>query len=331
VLKKWLQLFRAQTGFATFYTIVTPFLLAGGDPWKMPIILPISLFFHYAGFGHNSVMDYWYDINDMSKKHHPLITGEISLTKAHQVIHTMLIVGYLIAVALVLLWSPSPTLALTSLLMYIVFGHAYNDGLNRHTIHSWLPISLCFAGLAAYGWFLASSEVDLTFIILVTVTFSVILYQIAFGGNLKDVCADEVNLLKVLKKEIKCEYKSGKVNILYVGPSFRLFRYVVDTILLGYIVFIVQTSVAGTFVLILWTIIQARLMENMYKRLSAGIDRDELLSYFGKIEATEFFKIMSVIIAVCGIALYVALVLAGIFYFVLMNIILWGSIWGPRV
>jgi len=331
-LRKWLQLFRAQTGFATFYTIITPYLLAGGDATRLLILLPTSLLFHYASFGHNSVMDYWYDLRDPSKSHHPLITGAISLRKAHQVIHTMLVVSCLLAATLAMLWAPNPSLALISLMICIVFGHAYNDGLDKNTIHSWAPISLCFVGLAAYGWFLASNEVNLAFILLMIVTFSAILYQIAFEGNLKDICVEEDNLLSILKREVRCEYSDNKISsILYIGPSFRVFRYVVDTVLLGYIIFIIQQSVAGAFTLVFWTMVQAILMEGMYRGLSVGIDRDKLLSFFGKIEAIEFFKIMSVIVYVCGIALYVALVLAGVLYFVLMNRLLWGSVWGPRV
>jgi hypothetical protein len=243
----------------------------------------------------------------------------------------MLIAGYLLAMILALWWSLNPTLALIALTAYIVFGHAYNDGLDKNTIHSWAPISLCFVGLAAYGWFLASSEINLTFTLLMLATFSAILYQIAFEGNLKDICVEEENLLRLLKKEIRCEYRGNKVSILYIEPLFWVFRYVADTALLGYIVFIVQQSAAGAFTLIFWTMTQVMLMEGMYKELGIGIDRDKLLSYFGKIEAIEFFKIMSVIVYVCGIALYVALVLAGVLYFVLMNRLLWGSVWGPRV
>ena len=329
-MRKWLQLFRAQTGFATFYSVTVPYLLAGGDPRLIPVLLPLSLALHYASFGHNSVMDYWYDVKDVHKKHHPLVSGEISLRRGHQVIHTLMCLVALTFTALTLLVSPKPSYALASLLLCTVFGHAYNDGLDKNTIHSWAPISLCFASMAAYGWFLAGGEVNKVFVLLLAVVFSSIFYQIAFEGNLKDICVEHT-LLNEVGKAIECRTERGETRITYEGPTFWWLRVLFDTLAIEAMIMLTSGSWLALLTLTATTVTQLYFIVKLEK-VKYGLPRDEMLELFGRIEAIQFFRIMSVIVVdLQSLVLYLALVLAGATYFVLMNAVLWGSRWGPKV
>jgi hypothetical protein len=330
-LRKWLQLFRAQTGFATVYTIITPYLLAGGDPGNLTWIIPLSLLTHYASFGHNSVMDYWHDVGDPHKRHHPLVSGAISLRRAHQVIHTMLVVAGALWVLATLHVSPAPHLAVSALLLYALLGHSYNDGLDKHTIHSWAPISLCYTALAAFGWFLASPRIDMLFTLLLAVSFSSIFYQIAFEGNLKEICVEE-SLLEELAEEVGCiRYFDGVTVIRYSGPTFWWLRVLLDTSVLTTMV-VLGRSLMPLFIVVPLTTLQATLITAMNRELGEGIDRDKLLEYFGLIEAMQFFRILGLVATdLRRLALCVGLIAAGASYFYLMNRWLWGSRWGPRV
>jgi len=328
-MKEWLQLFRAQTGFATFYTVAVPYLLAGGHPGLLVVLLPLSLLLHYASFGHNSVMDYWHDVSDPHKKHHPLVSGVIDLRRAHQVVHAMLCAGTGLMVLLTLLASPRPAEALAALLMYVALGHAYNDGLGKHMTHSWAPISLCFTCLVAYGWFLGGGEANAVLALLLAAALSTMFYQIAFEGNLKDVCHED-NLLRRLARELECRFASTTL-IRYAGPTFWWLRVIVDTAVLVAVLRLVSAPLLAYLVLLLVTSVQAYFIAEL-GRVRHGLWRDEVLELFGRIEALQYFRVMVVIIGdLRGLALYALLVVAGATYFVLMNRLLWGTRWGPKV
>jgi len=328
-MRKWFQLFRAQTGFATVYTVAIPYLLAGGNPRNLAWIIPLSLLTHYASFGHNSVMDYWHDVRDPHKRHHPLVSGAISLGRAHQAIHTMLVVAGALWVLAALYVSPVPHLAVSALLLHALLGHAYNDGLDKHTIHSWAPISLCYVALSAFGWFLASPRIDVLFALLLIVAFSSIFYQIAFEGNLKEICIEE-NLLTKLAEEVNCTTYNSTV-ISYRGPKFGWLRMFFDTVVLTTMV-VLEGSMMPLFIVVPFTIIQAILITAMNRKLVEGIDRNQLLEYFGLIEAIQFFRILGLVATdLWSLTLCLGLIVLGASYFYLMNKWLWGSKWGPRV
>jgi len=227
--------------------------------------------------------------------------------------------------------SPVPHLAVSALLLYSLLGHAYNDGLDKHTIHSWAPISLCFTALAAFGWFLASPRIDVLFILLLTVAFSSIFYQIAFEGNLKDVCIEE-NLLTRLAEEVSCLSTPAKETIIrYRGPKFWWLRILFDTSVLITMV-VLERSVVPLLIVVPLTILQATLIAVMNRGLSEGIDRNKLLEYFGLVEAIQFFRLLGLVATdLWRLALCVSLIAMGASYFHLMNRWLWGSRWGPRV
>jgi 4-hydroxybenzoate polyprenyltransferase len=330
-VRDWLRLFRAQTGLSTYFGFSVPYLIAGGDPIVAVGLLPVGLLMHYASFGHNSVMDYWYDVQDPAKAHHPLQSGRINLSRAHVVIHSLLALSALVCIAVTLLLSPRPDVALAFLAMYMTFGHAYNDGLGKHTRHSWLPISLCFTALAGWGWFLASGELDLNLALLLLASFMAIAYQIGFEGNLKDVCSDKVNLLHSLARSMECRWEGGKLAIIqYEGHTFWWLRYI-DIIVLWFLAVRLE-AYPGLLVLTLASIVQAWFISEMNRSLRVGLERERLLSYFGRIETLQFLKLMSPMLYNTGnMLVFLFYMPLGLVYFTLMNRFLWGTVWAPRV
>jgi 4-hydroxybenzoate polyprenyltransferase len=330
-MRDWLRLFRAQTGLSTYFGFSIPYLIAGGDPLVTVALLPVGLLMHYASFGHNSVMDYWYDIHDPAKAHHPLQSSRISLGMAHIVIHSMLTLTALICITVTLLLSPRPEVALAFLALYMTFGHAYNDGLGKHTRHSWLPISLCFTSLAGWGWFLANDNFDVNLALLLLVAFTSIAYQIGFEGNLKDLCSDKVNLLHSLARNMECRYEGDRLTMIsYEGHTFWWLRFF-DIILLWYLCLSLNAYIGQT-VLALASVAQAWFISEMNRSLRRGLDRDRLLGYLGKIEVLQFLKLMSPMLYSTGnILVFVIYMPLGLAYFTVMNRLLWGTTWAPRV
>ena len=329
-MRKYFILFRAQTAPATVFTILIPFLLAGGDLSLVPLIFLFGTILHFASFGHNSVMDYWYDIKDPNKQHHPLERGEIKLHEAHQLIHTLLIIATILLIILTL-YSRFPVYAFISLLLYIVFGHAYNDGLDKNTILSFLPISLCFTSLTAYGWFLGNGAINEFFVFLLLWAFLTIFYQIAWEGNLKDLYNPSELNFNMLRRIATLTFDLSDIS--KIMTSIRGFLNTLIIILLSLYLGI---NIAFIIMFTLITIIEIRSIIRIHlivsrEDFSQPDVRNRLLENFGQAEAFEFFRIATLLLLTDVWPMFGIIFLYGLVWFVFMNTILFGSKFGPRV
>jgi 4-hydroxybenzoate polyprenyltransferase len=188
VIKDYLRMFRAQTAPATILLILVPYLtIASLFSLEALTIGLFALFAHWISFGHNSLMDTAYDVKDPSKQHHPLVAGRISIHAAHNVIHWSLCGLAVAATILSLTVSPNPFMALTSVFLWFVFGCSYNSGLSKECLLGFLPISICFTAMGAWGWFLSHSSLNTTGWLYLGYIFFLILFQIAYEGHLKEL------------------------------------------------------------------------------------------------------------------------------------------------
>ena len=188
-LRAWLQLFRAQTAPATLLLVLVPYLTnAPFFDVKLLILALYSVLVHYFSFGHNSLLDtaMGYDVKDPSKAHHPLVSGVIKLSTAHNVIHfglgTLAVIGTLFS-----LYAANPVLAILCLFNFWTWGHCYNDGTSKTSLLSFLPICLCFTFLGAWGWFLSHGTMNYLGLLLLAYFFMTILFQISWSGHLKEL------------------------------------------------------------------------------------------------------------------------------------------------
>ena len=329
-MKKYFILFRAQTAPATVFSILIPFLLSNSEYNLILIVLIfiIGTLLHFASFGHNSVMDYWYDIHDPNKQHHPLEKGEINLHEAHKLIHTLNIIVTILLVFLTL-YSKSPIFALISLLFYAIFGHAYNDGLDKNTSLSFLPISLCFTSLTAYGWFLGSNSINTFFILLLIWAFLTIFYQIAWEGNLKDLYNPSELQFNMVRKLMK------KVKLKNISIFMTTIRGLINTLILVLLSLQLGINVFFIIMFLLLTFIEVRSIINIHKIVInedfSHFARNELLENFGKAEAFEFFRISTLLLLTQYWYMFIVIVVYGLVWFITMNKLLFGSRFGPRV
>lgn len=298
MIRDYLQLFRAHTGMATVYTLLIPYLFVGGRVFAIPLFV-LGLITHYASFGHNSVSDYYHDLQDENKKHHPLITGRIKYSNAVAVVFYMqMIAGIGLAVIALLAHS---ILSLVFLVIYVVAGHAYNDGLDHQTIHSFIPISIAFSSLTLYSYFLDGTNVREAILFFI-LAFLLITYQIAYEGNKKDQ-GHEVNYYSLY---------GGK---MWFETLFFVMRVVGDTVLL--------LMIAPTYLVIAFTPIEIYLVVMSQKER----DHTKMLKYFGLTEAVEFFRVVSLL----NILLAIPLIVVGLAYFMIFNKLLWSDHLLPKV
>jgi len=245
--------------------------------------------------------------------------------------------------------SPSPAIALLFLMGYGMWGHAYNDGLDKNTSHSWISISSSITCLVLYGWFLGTAEINTITILVALWAFLTIFYQIAWEGNLKDLWnpAEKNNLLKKLGVKLELEYrhidyeKGVKIEYwrIYVPNWLDKFMYYLRVggntlivlllaIMMGYN-FINNVMFTAMFIIML---IASKLpVAKMHNLVKKPFRRQELLELFGKAEAFEFYLFGTLLLLMDVWWLYFILLIYGIGYFVTMNRLLWGTKFGPKV
>lgn len=200
ILKPWLKTFRIQTTPETVLGVLVPYLVVATLwDWRLIFFIPFLMVSHWISFGHNGIMDtaMGYDVHDPTKAHHPLITGELSLQITHNVIHWSMAILTICGAGLTLWMSPNPVPALIALLIWYAFGHAYNDGLSKESIWGFLAISICTAGMVAWGWFLSHTALTWLGIFYLAYMFLGMTYQISVSGFLVDMGTEErSNILK---------------------------------------------------------------------------------------------------------------------------------------
>ena len=213
--KAWLQLFRAQTAPATLLLVLVPYLTnAYFFDIKTLILAFYCILTHYFSFGHNSLMDtaMGYDVEDPSKQHHPLTSGEIKLPTAHKVIHFGQMLLVFLGAYISLSFSPNPSLALATFSMFMVSGYAYNCGLSKESLLGFMPISLCFTCLGAWAWFLSHSSIDQVGWLLLAYFFMTILFQISWSGHLKELeLRERSNILTKMLAKVDVTWMGEKV------------------------------------------------------------------------------------------------------------------------
>jgi hypothetical protein len=328
-LRDWLQLGRFHTAPATVLALVVPYLLAGGrDPLVVLSLFAIGHLAHFFSFGHNSLMDYYVDVEDPNKAHHPLPSGRIKLEDATKVILYGQVLTFLLLSLMILLLSLSPVLSLFFLWWYFAWGHAYNDGLDHRSVHSWLPISLCYAGFSLVTYTFVRG-LDIAALLVFTWAFLFEVYDIGLLGNVKDIWnpAERLNPLRGY-----VVYGSdGSVWGLRRGilALFWLLRAVASSFILYLIAFVLRLPLVNIAMLSALTFIEVLAVTATCLELAptGPVNRSWLLSLFGLSEAIEFFRLTSLAPALPALLL----MLYGLAYFVLFNRLLWGTRLGPRV
>jgi len=332
-LKDWLRVFRAQTAPATLLLVLAPYLAGNYDPLVAVLLALISFPLHYFSFGHNSLLDraMGYDLKDPHKKHHPLVSGRIKLSTAHNVIHNGLCIVGLACGLITLLVSPVPELSLFFLSLAVVFGHAYNDGLSKECIFGFVHISAYLTCMSLWAWYLSHVELGLTGLLLAIAVLMRILFQIGFSGHLKDMDKRErSNILRLMGSDIlTVRYRVFKV----ISPLTRLvFGYIYHVLYSMVLILLLLSTGVGVVelvitlpVLIVLLLLSARSAISMMPRDAVVWDRDRDLLLMSKAEVYGIFAIVVALSPLIGYLLSAIMMLGSIGYFVLMNKLLWET------
>ena len=328
-LKPWFQLFRAQTAAATLLLLLTPFL--NNFPLFSFQTLFLAIFFvliHYFSFGQNSLMDYamMYDQRDANKHHHPLISGVIKQSAAHNVIHWGLGILTVAAAGITLLISPASALAIFFLTVWVAFGHAYNDGLSKESLFGFLAISLCITGSSAWGWLLSHNSLSTLGLIYLGYVFFTLLYQISWSGFVKEMqVREKSNIIAKMGAHLDVDGRGQKQ---FVPGRARFYAWFVKGLNLafGWILLWLNFSLVR---LVIFSLIVFLVMYLLFKttKTRTYIREREL----GLMSAMEILTIFAAVTLLLPWFEAVILMSCSAVYFFAMNKILWGTVTHPRV
>lgn len=325
LFRDWLQLFRAQTAPATVFSLIIPYVYAGGrNPLIIIMLFIIGHVLHYASFGHNSVTDYLlgFDKNDPNKKHHPLPAGRIDVVRALWAINILLFISTLSLATLSVYrgrdWS------LLALLGYMVWGYAYNFGLDHLSTKSWLPISLAFGFLPMYGALLGSNNPKVAVLFFIW-GFITVFYQIAFEGNLKDLWNPTDAAPNILRDV--CSIEDDRV---FCIPRSKTDLFMIPRI----ISYLLILAIAGLNIVTLITVGVGIYISMLLHAYMTGTHfartRKEVLEYMGLQEVIVFYALLIPLLTISW-QVALPLIIYGVAYFTLLNRVLWKSKFGPRV
>jgi len=320
-LRAWLQLFRAQTASATICLVMLPYLMnANLFTFESLLLFGYCILVHWISFGHNSLMDtaMGYDQRDPSKKHHPLITGTISLSTAHNVIHWSLCGLAVVAILISLYFSYNPLAAIICIFLWFVFGYSYNSGLDKECTLSFLPISICFTAMGAWGYFLSHHSIGLIGWVLLSYFFFTILFQISWSGHLKELeLRERSNILTRMGARVDVTWKGEKLFVPGKAWIYAWFIKGFNVILGGLLCFYNFTLVRLAY----WVLLASSTLLYLHKLTKPRVYRRsrELLS----MSIMEILTIYTPIPLVLPWLDAIILMIIGVIYFFGMNKLLW--------
>jgi len=256
-----------------------------------------------------------YDTSDPAKQHHPLITREIKLHDAHNVIHWGLCIITVLSVIATIKISPNPDYAISCLIFFIIFGYSYNSGLSKESLFGFLAISICFTSAAAWGWFLSHESLTSTGTIYLTYVFLTILFQISWSGFIKDLeIKERSNLLLLMGAQItKKKFKPG--NSAYYGFSIKIMGLFFGWILL---------SKFYTHLRLIWTTLLS--IGIFYLLLKLVLERKYIKSK--ELLNMSLMEILTIYLPIPIVLPYVEamiLMVFGVVYFFSINLLIWKT------
>jgi hypothetical protein len=325
IIRDWLQLFRAQTAPATILLILVPYLTnAKLFSLETLAIGLFALFTHWMSFGHNTLLDFalGYDQKDHSKQHFPLHRGTITIHVAHNVIHWGLCGLAVLAILMSLNFSLNPTFALISIFLWFVFGYAYNSGLSKESLPGFLPISICFMAMGAWGWFLSHSSLDKLGWLLLGYFFVTILFQTSWSGHLKELELKERSNILV---KMGASVENGRFSPGYSAIYGGVIKFV-NIPLIGAFLLFENFNWPGLFWLITMILLTAYMLFKLI--LPRKYIRAKELRNMSIMEILTIYTPIPLVLPWLEATI---LMLFGVAYFALMNKLLWGVTSHPEV
>lgn len=337
-IKAYLQMTRAHTFPATFVLIMVGYLVGGGNlfSWFGLSLVILAWLIHTQSFGDNSLIDFLtgWDKADPHKKHFPLSKGTISPKTATNLIQPGIFLTTLFALAMTFWSGGNQLLALVWLVVFITAGNWYNKNFSKTSIFAFFPISLCWASLGLWAFFLASPALSELGVLMAIYVFALEWFENGVEGSTKELETKEVNMLKTLGARLggfMVSPKQGGRLCFSPGPA-RYYGWAIKLAGLGTGLIILLNYSLSAVPVVLYLLLASLAVYfcneiTKYQRW----DRNRMLRNFAVEEILSIYLLPCILLPVIGYLEGTMLMMSGILYFAIFNRINWGTWLRPQV
>ena len=290
--------------------------------------LLFGISYHLSGYSMNSYTDWadGFDKEDPNKQNHPLNTGDVSPRAALVVILNL----FLLTIVTAYLLARGSKLALTILLIGVLFGIAYNK-LGKLTKFKFIFISIAHSTVFVIPYISLGGDVsDQTFLVLTAFVFTWVLYQIMIEGDIKDLEQDEANLLQ----DLGC-YVTEK-NYAIISAKAQFLSLIVNSakIVLAMTVLFMGIERAIVDILVLITVTGLLI----YMSLIAGrltstgpYQRHKRVKQMSIIEFTTLTIFVLTASVFIGFIQSLVIIVSSAVWIITLNKVQWNTVIAPRV
>lgn len=329
---EYLKLSRAHTAPLEAVPALLGAALATGTVWREGVAwwLIAGLLYHLAGYSHNSFEDWrnGFDKNDPHKQHHPLNRGTISVKRAEYFTNLLLIITVLYVLSLA---YPDPQ-ALGVLTIGLATGFAYNRW-GKATKFKFLLISAAHTSMFILPYLsLGGDPTNLVFILATMYVFLWIIFQISVSGEIKDIRQDESNFLKDLGTCVTPSKVMSDEDIIEFSIYVRHYAHSIKMLSL-FTAFTIAAALDSIIIVYILISLGALLIINTTTNMimDGPWNRATRVTQMSIIEMLSAIVFVVSLWSVIGPAAVGVITASSIFWALVGNKILWGTLVGPKV
>lgn len=340
-LKEFITLFRLQTGATTALAPVFGYLLAvfsrDGSLEFLSIIDVFILFvigvnIHIFLFVYNEYRDVEIDKLSPDLQEKPLVKGVISKNEALCVVAASLIIPFVLMIYFYYSW-------LTLLLFILVyFFNAEYDIIGKKLPGADFFIAVGIFLSVLFGASIVTTNFDRLLIFTGLLGFFQIMFNNSVEGGLKDVDHDHIGGARTIAITAGLKVRN---NILHVTRTFKIYAWVIKLMHISILLLLINTPVVKTkliehpfsffiipFLLFLILIIFGTM--NRFLNMK-DFDREKMKKIFSLHEISTYFLAPVVLIPILGFFISFVLMMVPLFWYLTLNVVLYGHPLQPRV
>jgi 4-hydroxybenzoate polyprenyltransferase len=334
---EYLKLFRLQTGATTAVAPIIGYLIISYQQqlkiefYELFVLFIIGVLMHIFEFVLNEYIDLEVDKRSPDLAEKPLVSGTIAPQASLVVVFTSLILSYIL---LIIFFFDIGFWSMILLSLSFGFGAIY-DIHGKRFAGSDFTLALWIFLFCLFGASIQSIEFTGVLYLVAGLGFFQILFNNAIEGGLKDADHDAAAGAKTLAHTLGARVQDGK---LIIPNTFKFSSY---SIKLGHISLIILLIYVGAFrIRELYDIIQLILIiilifiifYTLQRFLSLkDFRRDKLKRIFSIHEIATYYLAPIILLQIIGIFAVLFLLLLPLFWYMGLNLILYGRPLEPRV
>jgi 4-hydroxybenzoate polyprenyltransferase len=316
MIGEWIRVGRIHTAAMTMPITLLGYVLAGGrDPLVGFGWLVFALGWHYLGFLQNNLFDLKYDRLDPEKQHFPLVRGTVSPRTAW----TVDVIGLALLFMLGSVLSNWSAMSIMLITVGYAAGTLYN-AFSKVTLLKPIPIAVCFAVLPVIPYVSMKSFDGLILMMFVYVIL-MILYQIGYSGELKDIDRKERNILRVIDRYGGVDSYAATLKMLNLMVGFIIYKLVGGGWGLDILVIVLAVIIV---------VVLVHQMEDFKMWKSGNWSRTTALRNMSLMEILSYWYLVVCLMPILGLWSVLWIVLP-LLWFIALNRFIFGTTIYPKV